>query len=93
MNLLAAVLILQEQQLLDGDVGEVIGDGRLATRLRRAAQEDDAVFEQQIAQRHLPLPGVVAITLNEWIHGPLDGGHGRSFGVNAVGWVESSGPT
>ena len=64
VDLLGAVLVLQVQQLLNRDVGQVIGDGRVAAGLRRAAQEDDAVFQQQVAQRHLPLAGVVAVALD-----------------------------
>ena len=53
VDVLAAVLALQVQQLHHQLVGVAVVD--------LALQEDDAVFQQQIAQRHLPLALVVAI--------------------------------
>src|SRR5262249_30011940 len=87
VDLLVAALVLQVQQLLDGDVGQVVGDRRVAAGLGRAAQKDDAVLQQQVGQGHLPLPGVVAVALAERGDGrpgvqvehggvPLGRGHG-----------------
>ena len=63
MDFLSPVLVLQEQQLLDGDVGQVVGDRRVTAGLRGAAEENDTVFQEQVRQGHLPLPGVVAVAL------------------------------
>src|SRR2546421_309900 len=52
---LASVLELEVEQLHHGHVGRAVVDDAL--------QEDDAVLEQEVAQRHLPLPRVVAIAL------------------------------
>ncbi len=52
VDVLAAILALQVQQLHHQFVGVAVVD--------LALQEDDAVFQQQIAQRHLPLALVIA---------------------------------
>ena len=53
VDVLAAVFALQVEQLHHQFVGVAVVD--------LALQEDDAVFQQQIAQRHLPLPLIVAV--------------------------------
>src|SRR5262249_31900381 len=68
VDFLVAVLVLQEQQLLNRDVREIIGDGGVAAGLGRAAQENDPVFQEQIAQGHLSLPHVLAGTLDHGAH-------------------------
>ena len=60
VDLLVAVLILQIEQLLNRDVGQVVGDGRVAARLGGAPQKDNPILQQQVAERHLPLPHVFA---------------------------------
>ena len=52
---LRPVLVLQVEELHDGEVGRGVVDHSL--------EKDDAVLEEQIAQGHLPLPGVVAVAL------------------------------
>src|SRR5262249_27619185 len=62
-----AVLVLQIQELLNDDVGRDVGDDGLEDRAAGGAEEDDAVFQQQIREGHLPLPGVVAVALELWL--------------------------
>ena len=52
---LGAVLVLEEEELHHRQVGHGVVDHPL--------QEDDPVFQEQIAQGHLPLPRIVAVTL------------------------------
>ena len=84
VDVLRPVLVLQEQQLLDGEVGQVVGDDRLPPVSGRAAEEDDPVLQQQVAERHLPLPGVVAVALEQ----RLD----RAGGADRVESVGTCGP-
>ena len=53
VDVLAAVLALQVQEFHHQFVGVAVMD--------LALEEDDAVLQQQIAQRQLPLPLIVAI--------------------------------
>ena len=64
VDLLVAVLVLQEEQFLDGDIGEVVRDCGVAAGLRRTTQEDDTVLQEQIAQGHLSLTGIFTVALN-----------------------------
>ena len=54
------VLVLEEQEPLDDDAGEEVGDDRAAAGVGTGADEDDAVLEQQVAEGHHPLAGVLA---------------------------------
>ena len=54
---LGAVLVLEEQELHDGQVGHGVVD--------HPFEEDDAVLEEQVAEGHLALPRVVAIALEQ----------------------------
>jgi hypothetical protein len=53
MNLLAAIFALQEQELHYKLVGVAVVD--------LALQEDDPVFQQQIAEGELALPLIIAV--------------------------------
>ena len=53
MDVLAAVFALQVQELHHHLVGVAVVD--------LALQKDDAVLQQQVAQRHLPLALIVAV--------------------------------
>ena len=53
MDVLAAIFALQVEQLHDDFVGVAVVD--------LALQENDAIFQQQIAQRQLPLPLIIAV--------------------------------
>ena len=75
VDFLIAILVLQVKQLLDHDIGQEICDGWVAAGLGRAAQKDDAVFQQQIAQRHLPLATVVSKPLDFWLERQAAGRH------------------
>src|SRR5262249_3045171 len=65
MDLLSLVLVLEVEQFHDDFDGTGVVDD--------ARQEDDAVFQQQVSERHLPLAGVVAV--------PLEHRFGRKSGV------------
>ncbi len=54
MDPFAAVFALQVEQLHHQFVGVAV--------VNLALQQNDAVFQQQVAQSHLPLPLIVAIT-------------------------------
>src|SRR5262249_42451309 len=62
-DFLVLVFVLKEEKLLNRDVGKAMGVGALSAGFGRASQEDNAFFQEKIAKRHLPLPGVVAIAL------------------------------
>src|SRR5579863_283952 len=57
MNVLMPVFRLQEQKLHYDEVGAHV--------VNRTIQEDNAVFEEQIADRHLPLTHIIAGPLIE----------------------------
>ena len=61
VDVLAAVLALQVQELHHQLVGVAVMD--------LALEQDDAVLQQQIAQRQLPLPLIVAIRRHVRVHG------------------------
>src|SRR5262249_16927596 len=81
VDFLIAVFVLQIEQLLNRDVRQVVGDSWVTARFRRASQEHNAIFQEEIAQRHLPLAHVFSKALNLRLKGP-------AAGVQFVhGWV------
>src|SRR5208337_3402921 len=74
---LRPVLILQVQELHYGQIGRGIVDNPL--------EEDDPVLEEQVAQGHLPLPGVVAVALQRRIRERIVKGHGTVLGEQYPG--------
>ena len=95
VDFLRAVFVLQEQQFLNRQIGEVVVDLRVAARFTGAAQEDDPVFHQQIVGGHLPHARVVAVALR--LRHAGEGAHRRRIrethgiclsGIESIGVIE-----
>src|SRR5579864_168930 len=74
VDFLVLVFVLQEEQLLNNNVGRDVVNDRLVNGRTGTPNEDDAVLEQQIAERHLPLPGVIPVALQLRLPGRTVGG-------------------
>ena len=71
---LGPVLVLEEEELHDRQVGDGVVD--------HAFEKDDAILEEQVAQGHLPLPRVVAVALEQRIgERRFKNGMGRSLKI------------
>src|SRR5262249_25031564 len=55
---------LKEQELLNGNVGQEVGDDRAGAGFRRTSEKDDPILQQQIAQGHLSLARILSVSLN-----------------------------